>query len=100
MHDEATLKGMRKLLDELAGGSNEKDSWVNAIDIEGYTNELLQISNNGEMKMTRLFAFISEDDEDAETMDVSITSTNPKKEFPWFDMLLDKKIRIRVDVLQ
>lgn len=73
----------------------------NVITVEGNTNELLEISNNGEMKQTRLFHLIPENlEENQETLDLTITSTNPYKSFPIFDKLLDKKIRISVDILE
>lgn len=73
----------------------------NVINVEGYTNDLLSISENGEMRETRLFYLIPEniDEENLETLDLSITSTNPFKSFPIFDQLVNKKIRISVDII-
>lgn len=69
--------------------------------VEGNTNDLLSLSQNGEMKMTRLFYLMPENlEENTETIDVSITSTNPYKSFTLFDQLLGKKIRISVDILE
>lgn len=69
--------------------------------VEGNTNDLLSISQNGEMKMTRLFYLMPENlEENTETIDVSLTSTNPYKSFPLFDQLIGKKIRISVEVLE
>ena len=65
--------------------------------VEGYADDLLTVSDNGEMKMTRLFLTFPENpNENHETFDFTITSTNPYKEFPLFDKLLGKKIRISV----
>ena len=73
----------------------------NVLSIEGNTNDLLEISNNGEMKQTRLFYLLPEDLEaNAETFDLTITSTNPYHSFPIFDKLLNKKIRISVDIIE
>ena len=69
------------------------------IRVEGYTDDLLSVSKNGEMKMTRLFLTYPENlDENSETFDLSITSTNPYKEFPIFDKLLGKKIKFSVTI--
>jgi hypothetical protein len=73
----------------------------NVFTVEGYTNDLLQISNSGEMKQTRLFYLLPESmEENQETLDLCITSTNPFQSFPIFDKLLDKKIRITVDIIE
>lgn len=73
----------------------------NVINVEGYANDLLQISNSGEMKQTRLFYLLPENlEENQETLDLTITSTNPYQSFPVFDKLLGKKIRISVDIIE
>lgn len=72
----------------------------NVLTVEGYTNDLLQISNSGEMKQTRLFYLLPESmEENQETLDLCITSTNPFQSFPIFNQLLGKKIRISVDII-
>jgi hypothetical protein len=71
------------------------------ITVEGYTNDLLGVSNNGEMKQTRLFYLLPEStEENQETLDLMITSTNPYQSFPIFNQLLGKKIRISVDIIE
>lgn len=79
-----------------------KKNVKNVISVEGYANDLLEVSNNGEMKQTRLFYLMPEnlDEENLETLDLTVTSTNPFKSFPIFDKLLGKKIRISVDVIE
>lgn len=73
----------------------------NVITVEGNTNDLLNISSNGEMKQTRLFHLLPENlEENQETIDICIVSTNPYQTFPIFDELLDKKIRISVDIIE
>lgn len=73
----------------------------NVISVEGYANDLLQISNSGEIKQTRLFYLLPENlEENQETLDLTITSTNPYQSFPVFDKLLGKKIRISVDIIE
>ena len=75
--------------------------WKNFITVEGNANDLLEISASGEMKQTRLFYLMPDniDEENQETFDLTITSTNPYKSFPIFDNLLGKKIRISVDII-
>lgn len=73
----------------------------NVITVEGYAKDLYEVSNNGEMKQTRLFYLLPENlEENQETIDLSITSTNPYHSFPIFNELLDKKIRISVDIIE
>ena len=73
----------------------------NVITVEGYTNDLLEISKSGEMKQTRLFYLLPENlEENEETMDLTVTSTNPYCHFPIFDQLLGKKIRLSVDIIE
>ena len=70
------------------------------IEVEGETNDLLEISNSGEMKQTRLFYLLPDNLEgNNETLDLTITSTNPYKSFPIFDKLLNKKIKITVEII-
>lgn len=81
---------------------NEKTKMSkNVIVAEGYTNDLYEISHNGEMKQTRLFYLLPENlEENQETLDLAITSTNLYHSFPVFDNLLGKKIRISVDIIE
>lgn len=79
----------------------KEKKFENVITIEGNASDLYQIGNNGEMKQTRLFYIIPEHtEENVETLDLCITSTNPYYHFPIFDSLLDKKIRITVDIIK
>ena len=79
----------------------ERITVKNVITVEGYTNELLSVSNNGEMKQTRLFYLMPEsEEENQETLDLMITSTNPYQSFPIFNELIGKKIRISVDIVE
>ena len=73
----------------------------NVIVDEGYADDLYEISHNGEMKQTRLFYLLPDNlEENQETLDLVITSTNPYHSFPIFDNLLGKKIRISVDIIE
>ena len=73
----------------------------NIITVEGYTNYLYSVNRNGDMKQTRLFYLIPEDmNGDSETIDLCITSTNPNKTFPIFDEMLDKKIKISIEIIE
>ena len=52
----------------------------NVIVAEGYADDLYEISHNGEMKQTRLFYLLPDNlEENQETLDLVITSTNPSK---------------------
>ncbi len=82
-------------------GIFNKKKAENIISVEGYTDDLYEVSSNGEMKQTRLFYVIPENlEENQETMDLCITSTNPYQSFPIFDNLLGKKIRISIDIIE
>lgn len=80
--------------------TEENVNTENVITVEGNANDLLEISNNGEMKQTRLFYLIPDNlEENQETLDLCITSTNPYKSFPIFEKMIGKKIRISVDIV-
>lgn len=83
-------------------GIFSKKKCENVITVEGNVNDLLEVSKSGEMKQTRLFYLLPEnvEEDNEETLDLTITSTNPFKTFPIFDKLLDKKIRISVDIIE
>ena len=67
---------------------------------EGYTNDLLQVSNVNNIKRTSLVYFNPQSMEiGEEVITLSIDSTNEALTFPIFDKLIDKKIRITVEVL-
>lgn len=77
-----------------------KTKMENLLSVEGQADDLFEVSNNGDMKQTRLFYVIPENlEENQETIDLCITSTNPYHEFPIFNKLLGKKIRISVDII-
>lgn len=77
-----------------------KKCYTNVITVEGNTNDLLEVSDDDEMKQTRLFYFLPDDlTQNMEILDLTITSTNPYCEFPMFDKLLNKRIRIKVDII-
>lgn len=111
------MNGFKKLLDALTN-YNAEDSYQDeelgqnvktpeapkkcyrVFEVEGNASDLLEIGQNGEMKQTRLFYLLPEDEgEDCETIDITITSTNPSGKFPIFDRLLGKKIKISVDLV-
>lgn len=74
---------------------------TNFLTLEGNVNDLLMINNNGSMKMTRLINIEpTADVVDEEIIDVAITSTNEYCSHPFFDKLLNKKIRIRIDIIE
>lgn len=73
------------------------------LQLEGKTNDLLQVcSPDGmmSMKTTRLFKIDPDDlNLDQELVDISVTSTNSRTEHPLFDRLLDKTIRLTVEII-
>lgn len=66
--------------------------------LTGNTNDLLSVSENDELKITRLF----KDDEDLETTSVSfeLVSNDTTKEHKFFNQLLNKKIEITLRVIE
>lgn len=67
---------------------------------EGYTNDLLQVSGANNIKRTSLIYFNPQSMEiGEEVITLSVDSTNEALTFPIFDKLIDKKIRITVEVL-
>lgn len=68
--------------------------------VEGYTNELLQVSNKHNMKRTSLIYLnpISQEIGE-EVITISIDSTNEALTFPIFDKLINKKIKISVETI-
>lgn len=68
------------------------------LQLEGYANDLLAVDEKYGMKHTRLVD-LGVNDED-EVLDVTIMSTNPATDkHPRFDKLLDRKIRITVELV-
>lgn len=68
--------------------------------VEGNTNDLLQVSSEHNMKRTSLVHFnpISKEIGE-EVITVSIDSTNESLTFPIFDEMVNKKIRVTVEVI-
>lgn len=68
--------------------------------VEGNTNDLLQVAEANTMKRTSLVYFnqISTEIGD-EVITVSIDSTNEALTFPIFDKMIGKKIRITVETI-
>lgn len=66
--------------------------------LTGNTNDLLSVSENDELKITRLF----KDDEDLEATSVSLelVSNDTTKEHKFFNQLLNKKIEITLRVIE
>ena len=68
------------------------------LELQGNTNDLLTCE--GCLKMTRLFDFTNYDhDGKDEIIDLTIGSSSIKGEHTKFDELLDRKIRITVDII-
>ena len=70
------------------------------LELEGKTNDLLMVNDSNTMKRTRLIKLDPTSNEiNEEIVDLAITSTNMSGEHPLFDEILDKRIRIKVEVL-
>ena len=70
------------------------------LQLEGEVNDLLMVNDTESLKSTRIFNIGNNTDvEREEVVDLSITSVNPKGEHPLFDRLLDKRIRITVEII-
>lgn len=70
------------------------------LELEGNTNDLLMTNYDNSMKCTRLIRLDENTKMDEEIVDLCITSTNVGSfEHPFFDELLNKKIRITVTIL-
>lgn len=68
--------------------------------VEGNTNELLQVSAANTMKRTRFIYFNPQSTEiGEEVITVSIDSTNEALTFPIFDKMIGKKIRVTVETI-
>lgn len=76
------------------------DKWRTLLTFEGKADDLLNVSNDNSMKMTRLFLMPEQigDPDTEETLDVSITSVNPEGDHTFFDGLLGKNMRITIEV--
>ena len=70
------------------------------LQLEGKTDDLLMVSKDDSMKSTRLIKLPEDDEEDAEIIDIAITSTNIWLNHPEFNKLLGKKIRMTVEILE
>ena len=77
-----------------------KDNNNVVLSVEGYTNDLLQISKAHNMKRTSLVYFnpISKEIGE-EVVTVSIDSDNESLTFPIFDKMVNKKIKITVETI-
>lgn len=68
--------------------------------VEGNTNELLQVSAANTMKRTSFIYFNPQSTEiGEEVITVSIDSTNEALTFPIFDKMIGKKIRVTVETI-
>lgn len=69
------------------------------LSLEGGTDELLSVSDDKSIKMTRLLKIDGDTDpETEEVFDISITSVNPNGDHAMFDRLLGRKIRVTIEV--
>lgn len=71
------------------------------LELEGNANELLLINNDNSMRCTRLIDLDENSKNyDEEIIDICITSTNMYGNHKKFDKLLDKKIKITVEIVE
>lgn len=71
------------------------------LQLEGNTNELLLVNNDNSMRCTRLIDLdTNSKDYDEEIVDICITSTNIYGNHKRFNELLDKKIKITVEIVE
>ena len=67
--------------------------------LTGKADDLLSVSRDGAIKMTRLFYLGNGlDVENEETVDICLTSTNPNLDHPIFDKVNGKYIRFTLEV--
>ena len=67
---------------------------------EGKTNDLLQVTPTQTMKRTSLIYFNPQSEEiGEEVITISIDSTNEALTFPIFDKMIDKKIRVTIEII-
>lgn len=75
---------------------NNNESQV-LMSVEGYTDDLLNISDEGTMVGTRFFINIGDESDSCdEVLDVSVVSTSMNGCHPLFDKLRGKKVKVEI----
>lgn len=69
------------------------------ISLTGKSDDLLTILDDGRFKMTRLFLFNNEGDQNEETLSLEFTSFSKNKVHSTFDKFLGKDIEITIRAL-
>lgn len=70
------------------------------LQVEGNTNDLLQVSRANNMKRTSFVYFNPQSEEiGEEVITVCVDSTNEALTFPIFDQMIGKKIRITIETV-
>lgn len=69
------------------------------ISLTGKSDDLLTILDDGRFKMTRLFLFDNEGDQNEETLSLEFTSFSKNKVHSTFDKFLGKDIEITIRAL-
>lgn len=70
-----------------------------AMIFEGNVNDLLYVSEDNVIKMTRLVKVNKDDDpEKHEVLDVTLTSSDPEGNHYIFNQCLGKKMTVRIDL--
>lgn len=79
---------------------NDNNPYV-LMQIEGFTDDLLEISGDKALVGTRLFYNIDPDtDVDDEIVDIHIVSSNETGEHPIFDQMRGKQIRVTIEIIE
>ena len=69
------------------------------ISLTGKSDDLLTILDDGRFKMTRLFLFNNEGDQNEETLSLEFTSFSKNKVHSTFDKFLGKDLEITIRAL-
>lgn len=88
-----------KIFSKKNKSKNDNTTYRKLLSVSGNASDLYEVNKDESMKQTRLFYLIPDElQSNNETFDICITSTNPHMNFPIFDQMLDKDIRITIEI--
>ena len=88
-----------KIFSKKNKSKNGDTTYKKLLSVSGNASDLYEVNKDESMKQTRLFYLIPDElQSNNETLDICITSTNPHMNFPIFDQMLDKDIRITIEI--
>lgn len=88
-----------KIFNKKNKSNDDGATYRKLLSVSGNASDLFEVNKDGAMKQTRLFYLIPDDlQSNNETFDICVTSTNPHMNFPIFDQMLDKDIRITIEI--